>query len=101
MVAMIGYSRISAKIWKIVDYFEPAVMREVKPYDFEELDGEIMQWYDALPEALKSDQPEDDKMPVPSGPYDLQRSRFWTRLRLNQVCLPPPPKLLCLVLGTG
>ncbi len=91
MVAMIGYTRISAKIWNIVDCFEPAVMREVKPYDFEELDGEIMQWYESLPEALKSDHPDDDKMPVPSGPFDRQRSRFWTRLRLNQVCLPTRP----------
>jgi hypothetical protein len=82
---MIGYSRLSAKIWRLVDHFEPAVVRELRPHDFEELDREIMEWYETVPEEIKSGPLDVDKMPVPSGPYDLQRQRIWTRLRLNQV----------------
>ncbi|KAK3303146.1 uncharacterized protein B0T15DRAFT_264936 [Chaetomium strumarium] len=85
LVAMIGYSRLSAKIWRLVDHFEPAVVRELRPHDFEELDREIMEWYETVPEQIKSGPLDVDKMPVPSGPYDLQRQRIWTRLRLNQV----------------
>ncbi|GAB1316109.1 hypothetical protein MFIFM68171_06319 [Madurella fahalii] len=86
MVAMIGYSKLGAKIWKLIDYFEPAVTRELKARDFEELDREIMAWYMSIPEAIRTDPLEGDVMPVPAGPsYDLQRLRLWTRLRLNQV----------------
>ena len=85
LVAMIGYSRLSAKIWGLVDYFEPAVIRELKPRDFEKLDREITAWYDSVPEEIKSGPVDSDKMALPSGSYDLQRSRIWTRLRLNQV----------------
>jgi hypothetical protein len=85
LVAMIGYSRLGAKIWKLVDYFEPAVIRELKPHDFEELDREIMAWYESVPEQIKTGPLDGDKMPIPTGPYDLQRLRIWTRLRLNQV----------------
>jgi len=83
---MIGYSKLGAKIWKLVDYFEPAVVRELKPHDFEQLDREIMEWYKTVPEEIKTGPVDNDKMTLPSGPYDLQRSRIWTRLRLNQVC---------------
>jgi hypothetical protein len=83
---MIGYSKLGAKIWKQVDCFEPTIIRELKPRDFEELDREIMEWYESLPEEIRTDPLDGDKMSVPSGPYDLQRLRIWTRLRLNQVC---------------
>ncbi|KAL2131489.1 hypothetical protein VTI74DRAFT_4954 [Chaetomium olivicolor] len=85
LVAMIGYSRLAAKIWRLVDYFEPAVIRELKPHDFEELDHEIMEWYQTVPEEIRTGPLDSDTMPVPSGPHDLQRLRLWTRLRLNQV----------------
>lgn len=85
---MIGYSKLSAKVWSLVDYFEPAVTRELKRHDFDELEREIMLWYESVPEEVKSGPLDGDKMPVPAGPsYDLQRLRIWTRLRLNQVCL--------------
>lgn len=86
---MIGYSRLSAKIWRLVDHFEPTVIRELKPRDFEELDREIMEWYDTVPEEIKTGPLDGDKMPMPSGPYDLRRLRIWTRLRLNQVRQSP------------
>lgn len=86
MPAMVGYSRLSAKIWKLVDYFEPAVIRELKLSDFEQLDAEITEWWESLPEVVRT--PDTDKMetPVPSSKdYQMQRQRIWTRLRLNQV----------------
>ncbi|KAK4126957.1 hypothetical protein N657DRAFT_640837 [Parathielavia appendiculata] len=86
LVAMIGYSKLGAKIWKLVDHFEPAVTRELKPHDFEELDREIMVWwYESVPETIRTVPLDGDKIPIPTGPYDLQRLRVWMRLRLNQV----------------
>lgn len=83
---MITYSQLGAKIWKLVDYFEPAVIRELKRHDFEQLDDEILRWYDSVPEEVKISSLDPDRIPVPSGPnYDLQRLQIWTRLRLNQV----------------
>ena len=88
LIAMIGYSRVAAKIWRLVDYFEPAVVRELKPRDFEELDREIMEWYDSIPEDIKMGPLDADNMTMPAGPlFDIQRLRIWTRLRLNQVSL--------------
>lgn len=87
MLAMITYSRLAAKIWKLVDYFEPAVIRELKPRDFEELDGKIIDWYNSVPEEIKINSLDPLKMPIgPAGHvYDTQRLQIWTRLRLNQV----------------
>ncbi|KAJ4287441.1 hypothetical protein N0V88_007714 [Collariella sp. IMI 366227] len=86
LVAMIGYSRLAAKIWRLVDYFEPAVIHELKPHDFDELDREIMTWYETVPEEIRTGLLDGDTMAMPSGhDFDLQRLRLWTRLRLNQV----------------
>lgn len=82
---MIGYSRLAARIWRLVDYFEPAVIRELKPHDFEELDREILDWYESVPEEVRTDPTDGDTLSIPSGPYDLQRLRIWTWLRLTQV----------------
>ncbi|KAK4155608.1 protein STB5 [Chaetomidium leptoderma] len=85
IVAMIGYAKLGAKIWRLVDSFEPAVIWELKLHNFEVLDRDIMEWYESVPEEIRSGPLDVDKMPVPSGPYDVQRARIWTRLRLNQV----------------
>ena len=78
---MIGYSKLSAKIWKFVDCFEPAVTRELKPHDFELLDREILAWYDSVPEEIRIDpQLDDDEIPLQAS----HRQHIWTRLRLNQ-----------------
>jgi hypothetical protein len=82
---MIGYSRVAAKIWQLVDYFEPAVIRELKPTDFEERDREILEWYETVPAAVRADPSGGDKFHLPSGPHDIQRLRIWTWLRLTQV----------------
>lgn len=93
---MISYSKLAAKIWKLVDYFEPAVIRELKPKDFEDLDRQILDWYDSVPEEIRAVSIED--IPIPSAPaYDLGRLRIWTLLRLNQVSSPlvSPPHATC------
>ncbi len=87
---MITYSRLGAKIWKLIDYFEPAVIRELKRSDFDQLDHEILSWYDSVPEEVKISSLDPEMIPVPSGPnYNLQRLQIWTRLRLNQVMRYP------------
>lgn len=85
---MITYSRLGAKIWKLVDYFEPALIRELKRSDFEALDREILDWYETVPEEIRvaSLNREGPLVPIPSSPsYNIQRLQIWTRLRLNQV----------------
>jgi len=85
LVAMITYSRLGAKIWRLVDYFEPAVVRELKRRDFDDLDNEILDWYETVPEEIKVASLGRD-VPMPSGPsYNTKRLQIWTRLRLNQV----------------
>ncbi|KAL1889004.1 hypothetical protein Sste5346_009184 [Sporothrix stenoceras] len=85
LVAMITYSRLGAKIWSLVDFFEPAIIRDLKREEFETLDAEILQWYDSVPDAVKINNLDRD-LPLPSTPsYNLQRLQIWTRLRLNQI----------------
>ncbi|KAJ4419852.1 hypothetical protein N0V85_000830 [Neurospora sp. IMI 360204] len=82
LLAMITWSRLAAKTWKLVDYFEPAVIRELKPSDFEELDRKIINWYSSIPEEIQINSPlEPLKKPI----GDTQRLQIWTRLRLNQI----------------
>ena len=81
---MITYSKLAAKIWRLVDYFEPVVVRDLKRDEFEALEEEIRQWYEGVPENVKVGNVEE--LPLPSTPAsDLQRLQIWTRLRLNQV----------------
>ena len=82
---MITYSKLGAKIWKLVDYFEPTVIRELKSEDFEALDREITEWYESVPEEVRISNL-NTGIPLPSTPsYNLERLQIWTRLRLNQV----------------
>ena len=86
LIAMIGYSKLSAKIWSLVDCFEPAVIRDLKPHNFEQLEQDIWDWYESVPEQIRTDPNDGDRIPMPASPTDkLQRVRIWTRLRLNQV----------------
>src|SRR4051794_23754100 len=96
---MINHARLAARVWKLVDYFEPAVIWELKPSDFEDLDREVLDWYDTVPPDLKIDSIEASSAPIPSGgtkSYDLQRLRIWVRLRYLQVShsCPLPRSLL-------
>lgn len=82
---MISYSRLGAKIWRLVDYFEPAFVLDLKREEFEALDREIVDWYEGLPSEVKS--PTRDVVPLPSSlTYNTQKLQVWTSLRLNQVC---------------
>lgn len=81
---MITYSKLGAKIWRVVDFFEPAVVRNLKREEFDALDQEILEWYNTVPEEVKISN--FGELPLPSTPsYNLQRLQIWTRLRLNQV----------------
>ncbi|CAK7213544.1 hypothetical protein SCUCBS95973_001829 [Sporothrix curviconia] len=83
--AMITYSRLGAKIWSLVDFFEPAIIRDLKREEFESLDREILQWYDTVPERIRISNL-DRELPLPSTPsYNIERLQIWTRLRLNQI----------------
>lgn len=86
---MITYSRLGAKIWRLVDFFEPALIRDLQRDEFEALDKEILQWYDSVPDEVKIKN-FNRELPLPSTPsYNVQRLQIWTRLRLNQVrCCP-------------
>ena len=82
---MITFSKLGAKIWKLVDYFDSVLIRDLKPEDFESLDREILEWYDTVPEEIKINGL-DHQLPSPSTPtYNVERLQIWTRLRLNQV----------------
>ncbi|KAK4174572.1 putative fungal-specific transcription factor [Triangularia setosa] len=86
LVAMVGYSKLAAKIWGLVDCFEPAVIRDLKAQNFEPLEQEIWEWYESVPAEIQTDPSDGDRIAMPSGPTDTtQRLRIWTRLRLNQV----------------
>lgn len=82
---MITFSRVCAKVWKLVDFFDPVVMVEIPRSDFEKLDQEILDWYDSVPEEIKIDGLK-THIPIPgTSTYDTDRLQIWTRLRLNQV----------------
>ncbi len=82
---MITYSRLAAKIWKLVDYFEPTLIRDLKQEEFDGLDSELLAWYETIPEEIKIDDLS-ETLPLPFTP--LQRLQVWTRLRLNQARCP-------------
>ncbi len=71
---MITYSKLAARVWNLVDYFEPVVVRDVKRDEFEALEEEIKQWYESVPEDVKV--LDLDELPLPSTPSsNLQRCR--------------------------
>lgn len=82
---MITYSRVGAKVWRLVSHFEPAVARDLRREDIEALDREILNWYQSNPQEVQIKNWEKEK-PLTSTPsYNLQRLQIWTYLRLNQV----------------
>lgn len=86
---MITFSRVCAKVWKLVDFFDPTITREIERIEFEQLDGEILDWYDSVPEEIKIDGLT-TQVPIPgTATYNDDRLQIWTRLRLNQVSFAP------------
>ncbi|KAH7157647.1 hypothetical protein B0J13DRAFT_542312 [Dactylonectria estremocensis] len=85
LVAMITYSRIGAKVWRQVSHFGPVLARDLQQEEIENLDTEILGWYDAIPEEIKVRNWDKDKNMTSTPSYNLQRLRIWTYLRLNQM----------------
>lgn len=84
---MITFSKLCAKVWRLVDCYDPLLLENMQPNDFERMDQEILNWYDSVPEEIKIDGLK-TQIPIPGTPtYDIDRLQIWTRLRLNQVGL--------------
>lgn len=82
---MINFAKLSSEIWKLVDYFDSMLIRDLKRDDFVRLDQEILDWYETVPEQIRI-RSLGDLIPVPGTPtYNTDRLQIWTRLRLNQV----------------
>lgn len=68
-----------------MDYFEPAVIRNLTREKFDALDREIVEWYEGIPEEIKIKH-FGKELPQPSTSlYNAQRLQIWTRLRFNQI----------------
>lgn len=82
---MIRFSKLSSNVWRLVDYFDSVLIRDLKREDFEVLDREILDWYETVPDSIRINNL-GNHIPVPGTPtYDVERLQIWTRLRLNQV----------------
>ncbi|KAI1387158.1 uncharacterized protein F4822DRAFT_275544 [Hypoxylon trugodes] len=91
LVAMITYSKLSARVWRLVRNFDPDIV-EIRPGDIEELDRLIKQWYTQVPRETQLELADWEAVPRYLNPpvhmqreYDIQRLQIWTYLRLNQI----------------
>ncbi|KAI1765010.1 hypothetical protein GGR53DRAFT_491773 [Hypoxylon sp. FL1150] len=91
LVAMINYSKLSARVWRLVRNFEPNAF-EFRPSDIEELDCSIKKWYTEVPPENQLELADWEALPTYINPtvhsqreYDIQRLQIWTYLRLNQI----------------
>lgn len=85
LTSLIAFSKLSAKIWRLVDYFDSVLIRDLKREDFVALDQEILDWYETVPETIRI-QNLGNLIPMPgTATYNIDRLQIWTRLRLNQV----------------
>lgn len=82
---MITYSRIGAKVWRQVAHFGPVLARDLRSGELENVDQELLQWYEQIPEEVKVRNWDKEKHITSTPSYNLQRLRIWTYLRLNQV----------------
>ncbi|POR37274.1 Putative transcriptional regulatory protein [Tolypocladium paradoxum] len=85
LVAMITYSRLGAKVWRQVSHFGHVLARELRQEEIDNLDREILQWYESVPEEVKVRNWDKEKQMTSTPSYNLQRLRIWTYLRLNQI----------------
>ncbi|KAF5612951.1 transcriptional activator acu-15 [Fusarium subglutinans] len=85
LVAMITYSRIGAKVWRQVAHFGPVLARDLRSAELENVDQELLQWYEQIPEEVKVRNWDKEKHITSTPSYNLQRLRIWTYLRLNQM----------------
>ncbi|KAI4592866.1 hypothetical protein KJ359_010313 [Pestalotiopsis sp. 9143b] len=92
LVAMVSYSKLSAKVWRLVRHFEPNMALDLRQNDIEELDRQIKQWYTEVPAEVQLELEDWESMPPEISSamhtqkdYNLQRLQIWTYLRLNQI----------------
>ncbi|SCO49576.1 uncharacterized protein FFMR_09739 [Fusarium fujikuroi] len=85
LVAMITYSRIGATVWRQVAHFGPVLARDLRSAELENVDQELLQWYEQIPEEVKVRNWDKEKHITSTPSYNLQRLRIWTYLRLNQM----------------
>ncbi|CAG9943675.1 unnamed protein product [Clonostachys rosea f. rosea IK726] len=85
LMAMITYSKLCAKVWRQVMHFGPILARELRQEEIENLDKDILNWYETVPEEVKVRSWDKDRHMTLTPSYNLQRLRIWTYLRLNQI----------------
>ncbi|QPG94319.1 hypothetical protein C2857_005689 [Epichloe festucae Fl1] len=85
LVAMITYSRIGAKVWRQVTHFGPVLAHEPRQEEIDNLDREILEWYEKVPDEVRVRNWDREKQITSTPSYNLQRLRIWTYLRLNQI----------------
>ncbi|ORY58419.1 uncharacterized protein BCR38DRAFT_489345 [Pseudomassariella vexata] len=92
LVAMISFSQLCAKVWRLIRRFEPNAAMDLQANDIEDVDQQIKQWYTAMPADNQLELADWDSMPeylVPSPhsqkEYDIHRLQIWTYLRINQI----------------
>lgn len=89
LTSLIAFAKLSSEVWRLVDYFDSVLIRDLKREDFERLDREILEWYETVPESIRINSL-GSHIPVPgTSTYNIERLQIWTRLRLNQVSLTP------------
>jgi hypothetical protein len=72
-------------VWRQVAHFGPILARDVRSEELENVDQELLQWYEQIPEEVKVRNWDKEKHITSTPSYNLQRLRIWTYLRLNQV----------------
>lgn len=87
---MITYSRLAAKVWRQMSQVGPGLAPDLRQDEMENLDREILEWYDKAPDEVKGGSWHKEKQAVSTPSHKLQRLRIWTYLRLNQVSLTRP-----------
>ncbi|KAI1632931.1 hypothetical protein F4809DRAFT_625385 [Biscogniauxia mediterranea] len=92
LVAMITYSKLSAKVWRLRRQFEPNAPLELQASEIEDMDQRIKQWYREVPNEVRLDLADWEALPRYLNPpvnsqkeYDIERLQIWTYLRLNQI----------------
>ncbi|RCI17467.1 hypothetical protein L249_2650 [Ophiocordyceps polyrhachis-furcata BCC 54312] len=82
LVAMITYSRLGAKVWRQGSHFGPALARELRQEEMENLDREILHWWDTVPADIKTQHRKGSPLEATCG---LHRLGIWAYLRFVQI----------------
>lgn len=94
LVAMISYSQLCARVWRLYRHSEQTGILDLRPADMGDLDRQIKQWYASVPAEAQLELADWESMPRYLSPqpqssskkeYDVQRLQIWTYLRLNQI----------------